>query len=316
MIQFKNSTKVGGLLLLIWMSHSSISLAQNFPTCFLLRDEGLSQLSYVNTAHPKESWHVKVPVGRDLQLVGHGLVMVGTDNGFEEYDIVTGKKVLAVNNFPGTIASRMLRNGNMLLIEKDWKESKGISLVEIDSAQHVIKAINFPDYTYARLVRETVNGTFLITSNTTVFEGDATGKILWHATISGRENPHAWQAVRLADGSTLTSSGYAANLQLFNPDGTFLRAISGPTDVHPNFYAGFQILNDRNIVVANWQGHGESNGSKGIQLLEYSPAGKLIWSWQQDASAFSSIQGVIVLDGLDLARVHIENEKGILAPVQ
>ena len=61
-------------------------------------------------------------------------------------------------------------------------------------------------------------------------------------------------------------------------------------------------------MVCNWQGHGASNGGSGTQILEYTPAGKLVWKWQQDATKFSSIQGVIVLDGLDLNVLHIEDK--------
>jgi hypothetical protein len=51
-------------------------------------------------------------------------------------------------------------------------------------------------------------------------------------------------------------------------------------------------------------------------LLEYNPAGKLIWSWRQDPAKYSSLQGVIVLDGLDTNFLHVENDKGMLAPVK
>lgn len=33
----------------------------------LLRDEGLTQLSYVDLANPKNNWYLPVPAGRDLQ---------------------------------------------------------------------------------------------------------------------------------------------------------------------------------------------------------------------------------------------------------
>jgi hypothetical protein len=92
--------------------------------------------------------------------------------------------------------------------------------------------------------------------------------------------------------------------------------IGGPADVHPHFYAGFQILHNGNMVVTNWQGHGPKFGDSGIQLLEYAPAGNLVWSWKQDAEKFSSLQGVIVLDGLDLTMLHIEDGDGKLAPVK
>jgi hypothetical protein len=53
-----------------------------------------------------------------------------------------------------------------------------------------------------------------------------------------------------------------------------------------------------------------------VQLLEYTPGGKLVWSWKQDAEKFSSLQGVIVLNGLDINRLHVENSAGVLVPVE
>jgi hypothetical protein len=53
-----------------------------------------------------------------------------------------------------------------------------------------------------------------------------------------------------------------------------------------------------------------------VQLLEYTPGGKLVWSWKQDPEKFSSLQGVIVLDGLDISRMHVEDAEGVLAPVK
>jgi hypothetical protein len=67
-------------------------------------------------------------------------------------------------------------------------------------------------------------------------------------------------------------------------------------------------------VVANWQGHGPAFGSVGTQVVEYNSKGELVWSWKQDPGKFSSLQGVIVLDGLDLEKLHLENEDGMLSP--
>ena len=95
-----------------------------------------------------------------------------------------------------------------------------------------------------------------------------------------------------------------------------MKTITGPVEVNPNFYAGFQILRNGNYVVTNWQGHGADHGGSGIQLLEYSPEGKLVWSWKQDATKYSSLQAVIVLDGLDTNVMHVEDENGVLTPVK
>ncbi len=282
----------------------------------LLRDEGLSQLSYVNIASPGANWYVTVPAGRDIQLVGRNRVLIGTGSGYEERRISNGKKLYELTSYPGTIAARRLRNGNTLLTGLDWQGKKGIVLAEVDAAGIIRRLINYPGFGYVRLVRETPSGNFLITSDNIVFEGNDKGEIIWQTKVNGVDKPHAWQALRLANGQTIVSTGFSKNFQLFAPDGKLTDTIGGPAEVKPNFYAGFQILANGNYVVTNWQGHGPKFGATGTQLLEYTPDGKLAWSWQQDAAKYSSLQGVIVLDGLDLNFLHAEDTNGVLAPVK
>ncbi|MBC7826643.1 MAG: hypothetical protein H7122_02770 [Chitinophagaceae bacterium] len=282
----------------------------------LLRDEGLSQLSYVDLKNPEANWHMPVPAGRDMQLVGRRRVLIGTGTGYEEREILTGAKVYELNAFNGTIAARRLRNGNTLLTGLNWQGKQGIVLVEVDKDGKIKRLIVYPGHNYVRLVRETVAGTFLITADDTIFEGNADGTILWQATLTGRDKPHAWQALRLSNGQTVVSGGFTANFQIFGKDGKLLDTISGPATVKPHFYAGFQILSNDNLLVTNWQGHGANFGTSGIQVLEYNRNGDLVWSWKQDAAKFSSLQGVIVLDGLDVNQLHVEDANGRLAAVK
>ena len=283
---------------------------------FLLRDEGLSQLSYVDLANPVSNWHVPIPAGRDIQLVGNDRVLIGTGLGYEEREISTGRKVHELTSFDGTIAARRLRNGNTLLVGINWQGRQGIVLVEVDNTGATKRLIVYPGFAYVRLVRETLEGTFLVAADDTIFEGNADGSILWRAKIVGHDKPHAWQALRLSSGQIISSSGFAANFQFFGRDGKLVDTISGPASVRPHFYAGFQILSNDNLVVTNWQGHGPKFGGSGVQLLEYNRAGKLVWSWKQDSTKFSSLQGVIVLDGLDPKFLHVEDGDGKLAPVK
>ena len=279
----------------------------------LLRDEGLSKLNYIDLAHPEKNYFVAIPPGRDLQLVGQGRVMIGTGKGYEEREIKTGEKVAELTAFDGTIAARRLRNGHTMLVGLNWQGKKGIVLLELDENHAVQRTITYPDFTYARLIRETVDGNFLITSNDQVFEGRPDGTIVWQAQLTRQAKAqHAWQAQRLKNGHTLVSCGYSTNFQRFDRKGKFVDSISGPPIVNPHFFAGFQILKNGNWIVANWQGHGPEHGSSGTQVLEYTPAGKLVWSWKQDAERQSSIQGVLVLDGLDLTRLHVEDANGRL----
>lgn len=281
----------------------------------LLRDEGISKLSYVDLDKPEKNWYVTVPAGRDIQLVGKGRVFIGTGTGYEERLIATGEKVVEVTAFNGTVAARRLKNGNTLITGLDLQGKKGIVLLEIDGTGKIIQTINYPDYPYVRLVRETANGNFLITIDTAVFEGTAKGEIIWKARIAGPVHPHCWQALRLSNGNTIVSSGFAANFQTFDKSGKLIDSTHGPASAHPNFYGGFQILKNGNRVVTNWQGHGAGHGGSGIQLLEYSPKGNVVWSWQQDPANYSSLQGVIVLDGLNTEKLHVEDNNGILSPV-
>lgn len=310
-----------GFILIIWTNCETPSGISNQRVeggqkRFLLRDEGLSQLSYVDLTNPSDNWHMPVPAGRDLQLVGSGRVLLGTGTGYEERDIASGNKIYELNSFNGTIAARRLRNGNTLLVGLNWQGKQGIVLVEVDKSGTGRRLIVYPGFNYVRLVRETVAGTFLVTADDTIFEGSPDGSILWRAKIVGRDKPHAWQALRLSNGHTIVSSGFAANFQVFDKDGKLVDTIGGPADTRPHFYAGFQVLSSGNFVVTNWQGHGSSFGASGVQLLEYTRAGKLVWSWKQDSSKFSSLQGVIALDGLDPKRLHVEDGDGKLVPVK
>ena len=302
--------------LLIYLNGVAQPSPNTYPSRqLLLRDEGLSKLNYVDLAHPEWNYAVAVPAGRDLQLVGQGRVMLGTGKGYEERDIKTGAKVAELTTFDGTIAARRLRNGHIMLVGLNWQGKKGIVLLELDQNQAVQRTINYPDFTYVRLVRETADGNFLITSNDRVFEGKPDGTIVWQAQLTKQDKAqHAWQAQRLGNGQTLVSGGYSANFQRFDKKGAFVDSVSGPPVVNPHFFAGFQILKNGNWVVANWQGHGADHGASGTQILEYSPTGKLVWSWKQDPKQQSSIQGVLVLDGLDLTRPHVEDAQGRLVP--
>jgi hypothetical protein len=84
---------------------------------------------------------------------------------------------------------------------------------------------------------------------------------------------------------------------------------------NPFFFADVQVMPGGSYVVANWQGHGDFGG-QGIQLLEYDNTGELVWWWQQEDAFIDSLQYVIVLDGLDLEKLHVESTTtGELEPV-
>jgi hypothetical protein len=282
----------------------------------LLRDEGNSAVHYVDLADPSKNWHQTVPTGRDIQLIGGKHFLIGTENGYQERNLSDGSVVKDVTTFAGTLDAHRLHNGNTLLVGLDFHGGKGIVLLEVTPQGMAGRQIEFPG-TYVRLVRESGPDRFLITSDTHVFEGDAQGKVVWDATVvGGPAAPHAWEGLRLASGDVLLAAGYAASLEIFGADQKLKQTITGGDGVEPYFFADVQVLPGGNYVVANWQGHGTGLGGKGLQLVEYDSAGKLVWSWKQDAAFVSSLQGAIVLDGLDQDKLQVESATtGVLEAV-
>lgn len=286
------------------------------PQKLLLRDESQSMVSYVEIGNPAAGWHTTVSYGRDLQLVGNGRFLIGTDNGYEERSLADGSLVVQENAFPGTLSAHRLRNGLTMLAGVNWQGAAGVMLVEVDASGTVTQRIGFPDFSFVRLVRQTAQGTFLVTVDDAVIEGDANGNILWRASVPRviSAPSHVWEALRVPSGDTVVSTGYGASLQIFGPDQTLKRTLTGPADVTPNQFVGFEILSGGNFLVANWIGH--SGEVIGVQLLEYDSTGALVWSYQPDPVTESrSLHHVIVLDGLDPSKMYVEDSTGLLEPV-
>ncbi|HTZ22213.1 MAG TPA: hypothetical protein VMC06_15120 [Opitutaceae bacterium] len=284
---------------------------------FVAIDEGLAHLLYVNENAPAKNW--LVPIGqsqaRDLQLIGGNRMLVGHDAGYAEFDLTTGRKVAEVASYHGVASARRLPNGHTLITGVNLGGATGVVVLELDATNTAVNRIVYPG-NYVRLLRQTARGTFLLMTDTAIREGDATGAIVWEAKVDGFR--HAWKAVRLPDGHTLASAGYGAFLVELDATGKIVRKFGGkeetPTAVNANFYATFQLLPDGDVVVANWQGHGPGHGSSGVQLLEFDRNGAIVWQWSE-ADKISSLQGVLVLDGLDPAVLHDERN-GLMEPLK
>jgi hypothetical protein len=169
------------------------------------------------------------------------------------------------------------------------------------------------------LFRRTPQDTFLLGALSTLAEVNWNKEVVWQMTFEG-DPLHIYQGLRLPDGTLAVSEGYGSSILIVDRSAKkILKTIGGKTQpdaatIKPNFYAGFQVLQNGNFVVTNWQAHGPGNGTKGIQLLEYDPTGLKVWSWQQDPNLVSSLHGILVLDGLDTTKLH-DDVNGVLAPV-
>lgn len=283
---------------------------------FIAIDEGLGTLLHVDQNDKRRNWLVPLgqPQARDLQLVGGGRILVGHHHGYAEFDVATGAKRKELATLRGVTSVRRLPNGHTRLAGVDLLDMKGVVLAELDAEDRVVKQRALPG-DYVRLIRETSAGTFLMMCNTLIRETDLEGTTRREIPVEGFF--HAWKAVRRPDGSVLSSAGYGAFLVEIDAGGAVRRKFAGkgevPAEVNPFFYAMFQLLPNGHIVVANWQDHGPEHGHSGVQLLEFDAAGAIVWRWSEPA-LISSLQGVVVLDGLDVSRLHDERD-GVMAPL-
>jgi hypothetical protein len=283
---------------------------------FIAIDEGLANLLHIDERDPSRNWIV--PIGRaqarDMQLVGDGRVLIGHDNGYTEFDIHTGRVLRELATHVGVTSVRRLPDGRTLIAGVNLAGTEGVVVLEVDAHDVVQRQTRFPG-NYIRLVRETAAGTWLMMNDTMIREGDRTGTILHEWTVPGFR--HAWKAVRLPNGHTLASAGYGAFMVELDAQGAVARRFAAqasmPPAVNANFYAMFQLLPNGHIVLANWQQHGPGHGHEGVQLLELDENAAIVWQWSE-ADKISSLQGVLVLDGLDTARLHDER-LGVMTPL-
>ncbi|HEY3754848.1 MAG TPA: hypothetical protein VGL42_01745 [Opitutaceae bacterium] len=297
---------------------------------FLALDEGLGDLMHVDESKPARNWLVNVghSLPRDMQLEGGGKLLISHDQGYSEYDIATGRKLKDVALYHDVSSVRRLPNGHLLIAGVDFdgkKLNRGhdaigdptgrhVLFVEYDADGNAVARVNYIG-DYLRVVRETASGTFLCPCNDRFREADGQGNWIHDFPVPGFR--HAWKAVRLADGKMLMSGGFGAFMAETDPSGAVLRHFGGvgqvPAEIHPYFYGLFQLLPNGNVVAANWQGHRAGHNYSGEQLVEFDPAGKVVWTWS-DRAFVSSVQGVLVLDGLDIQKLHDERE-GLMAPL-
>jgi hypothetical protein len=275
---------------------------------FVAIDEGHASLLHIDERDAARNWLVPIghPMARDLQPVGDGRILVGHHHGYSEFDLRLGRSVREFAGLNGVTSARRQPNGHTLLTGVNLAGVDGVVVLELDQQDQQVDCVAFPG-NYVRIMRQTIDGTYLMPCNDRIREGTRDGRYAREFLVDGAV--HAWKGLRLSNGHLLVSAGYGAFMAELDSNGHLLRRFGGseslPAHVRPFFYAMFQILQNGNIVVANWQGHGPGLGRSGIQLLEFDAAGNLAWSWSK-AEWISSLQGVLVLDGLDTSQLHDE----------
>lgn len=267
------------------------------PVRFVGYDEGKQVLGLYSTDRPDEGWTLALdalPLARDLQSLGSDRILAGYDRGFFEIEASSGALLSVTDRWRGVTSVHRRADETTLVTGLDL-EAPGLNVLTLDRAGALVSVAHREGH-YVRLLRTTPSDTYLLCCDDHILETRTDLSEIRRLAAPGFR--HAWMPHRFADGSTLVSGGYGAFLARFGPEGellqTFGRAGQVPDEVEPFFYAGFQIQEDGRILVANWQGHGPNNGSKGRQLVEFAPDGRFLGAWSAPAR-ISALQGLVVV---------------------
>jgi len=298
----------------------------------LLNDEGNSCLHYFNLDAPGENWTYR-GAGRDLQLVGQHRVLRSRPEGYVELDLAKRGEVVrnvAVVGAPGGIESaRRLPSGNTVVL---GNAAGGIFVWEVDGAGVPVtgRCPTFTGIEKGRLVRLTDQGTFLFCSETNgkriIHEADwKSGPTTLFEVPDGVPADSMLKAVRVGPDVLTVSTGYAASLlRIDTREKRVLQTIGGksqaeptglPRSIRPFFFSGYQMFENGDLLISNWQGYGPGHHDLGYQLLRYDRDGKLLWWFDQtEYPMLESLNNVMALDGLDLEKLYDE-PRGLLVPV-
>ncbi|MFT3784203.1 MAG: hypothetical protein QM790_19515 [Nibricoccus sp.] len=261
----------------------------------VLIDEGLDILTKISTRASGCEWTSPLTgKSRSLQRISRNTLLAVTDFGYVEIDDVNGEVVRTETLFQGgVISAQRMDNGNTFFGGLNLTGGKGVSFVDMDSNKQITRSVCFGG-DYVRCSTLTPADTILFTSDNRVYEGDWAGGIIREFTAAGFK--HAWKARRLENERTLISAGYGAFVAEFDLRGNITRrweCSASAALVRPHFFSDFSLLQNGNLVICNWLGHGRGLGGTGYPLLEFTPTGELIGGWQ-DRVRTSSPQTFVI----------------------
>jgi hypothetical protein len=257
---------------------------------FLAVDNLRSRLLLVDQIRGDE-WERTVPFGsRDLQLVEGDRVLVSHSTGCGEYALRDGAVAWSVSTFRGVETARRLPDGRTLL---GANTAEGVVLAYVDRDGRELGRVTLPGLADLRLARPLPNGNVLLTVSGPhrVLEVDPGGRAVWSAPLPGK----GYVAERLADGSTLATTGDDLRLVRFDASGALVDSLGGAAlaDAGVSWLSGLALQDAGTAVIANWLGHGALR--TGPHAIELAPDSRLVWAWTDFARA-DTITNVLVLE--------------------
>jgi len=219
----------------------------------------------------------------DLWLLENGNIVCSTKHGFREinpnYKRGKGCEVVWEVNAPKGSECHSCQPIGKDRYLAGYSSVEGSYMVEVDSNGKIYKRIEVEGQNSKhgsfRQVRKTNAGTYLTTQQSRggkSREYSSDGKLL-RTFPSGH-----YSVLRLENGNTLLGCGDEHRLIEVDKDNNIVWELKQGdiAGVKFGFIAGIQLLNNGNIMLANWGGH--KGGSSGGAILEVTRDKKLIYS--------------------------------------
>jgi Mala s 1-like protein len=218
--------------------------------------------------------------GEDSWLLPNGRLLASFSGGVRELDTATGAVTWEYKAGRGVEvhSCQPLGDGRVLVCECGSKRLFEINR-DLSIAHEIHLESNQPTHKQFRLARKTEAGTYLVAfgSDAVVRELDAEGKILQTFVPPPRKNGGVNGGFRLANGHTLVTGGYGAEVYEFDGDAHIiwtLKQADLPAGFKLHYMGTAQRLADGDTVLSNFQGLPE--------VFEVTPDKKVVWQYQND----------------------------------
>ena len=262
----------------------------------------------------KVEWEVPVRHNaHDLQVLANGNILVGTDST-TVVEMTPAKQVAWTYKAKPTAGNKgrveihafqRLDDGRTMIAESGNRR-----IVEVDADGKVVKEVplkvDHPDpHRDTRRARKLANGHYLVCheGDGTIREYDDTGTVVWSYTLELGDRPRTgghdghgvevYNALRKPNGNTLIAGGNNNRVFEVDPAGKVVWSVEHDElpGIELRWVTTLMLKPDGNVVFGNTHA-----GPENPQLVEVTPAKKVVWTMRDFATFGNDVASAVILN--------------------
>ena len=270
------------ILLASALLSACMSHADEIKHRFIAADEAGHRIVFIDEKNPTNDWEISTKdKGRawDMQLIGDDKIAVSYAGGYHVLDL--NKEWLETHRIKGkdgvdwgNWSTRICEDGKKRTI--GFVKNLCLYIADLDENDAVIKKANVPETKNMRLGRITAEGNGIAAPGDELVEWDVNGNIIKRFNlphkIAYKNGLMSFMGLKDADGNYWAATGYGKITLKMDSEGNLLQSL-----VKTELFLHDRISADANgnLVQCNWSGHSLDKATKGVQLVEFNPKGKL-----------------------------------------